>query len=266
MDQKPQAGFTSQFPLPPSHLISKYTDENIARGLAPAPPQVIQGTYSCFGEPHSNTDHQIRPLEVQGFKRLHPLVYDHRKELKKMNISVLINFLDLLDIVTTSPDSEKRAAKLKDMELLFIHLHHFINEYRPHQARETLRVLLQQQAAERSATAQRFLELLKGLADQYLSSSRWYANPLFVEQVLSSAEYDRYVEDLCRDPADNTVVQIPPRVEDAVSSAGRGGPAKRPATGSDDRAAKASCGESRALVSENADELDSLVAQLVENP
>ena len=55
----------------------------------------------------------------------------------QLNQSILVNFLDLLDILIRAPDSPKRQEKIDDMNLLFIHMHHLTNEFRPHQARET---------------------------------------------------------------------------------------------------------------------------------
>lgn len=47
------------------------------------------------------------------------------------------------------------------MTLLFIHMHHLINEFRPHQARETLRVMMQMQRRQRLETAERFQKHLE---------------------------------------------------------------------------------------------------------
>lgn len=111
-------------------------------------------------------DQIIRPLESQpGLRRLHPQNYDPKRELKKFNHSILVNFLDLLDILIKCPDNRKsgddltirkRNEKIDDLTLLFIHIHHLINEFRPHQARETLRVLLEIQQRQRLETAERF--------------------------------------------------------------------------------------------------------------
>ena len=57
--------------------------------------------------------------------------------LFQLNQSILANFLDLLDILIRAPDSPKREEKIEDLNLLFIHMHHLTNEFRPHQARET---------------------------------------------------------------------------------------------------------------------------------
>ena len=58
---------------------------------------------------------------------------DRKKELRKLNHSILVNFLDLIDILIKCPESPKRDEKIEDTNLLFIHMHHLINEFRPHQ-------------------------------------------------------------------------------------------------------------------------------------
>ncbi|KAG0344101.1 Mediator of RNA polymerase II transcription subunit 7, partial [Podila minutissima] len=37
------------------------------------------------------------------------------------------------------------AAKVDQIRLIFINMHHILNEYRPHQARETMRLMMQEQ-------------------------------------------------------------------------------------------------------------------------
>lgn len=126
-----------------------------------------------FGQPFNADDAIIRPLESQGFRRLYPQNYDHKKELRKLNHSILVNFLDLIDIIIKSPDSPKRTEKLEDLNLLFIHMHHLINEFRPHQARETLRVMMEKQKSERQEIRERFtkhLEKVKELIQGSLHS------------------------------------------------------------------------------------------------
>ena len=78
-----------------------------------------------------------------------------------MNHSVLVNFLDLIDILIKTPESPKRDEKIEDINLLFIHMHHLINEFRPHQARETLRVMLMVQKRKRTQFTGKFKEQLE---------------------------------------------------------------------------------------------------------
>jgi len=69
--------------------------------------------------------------------------------LKKINASILVNFLDLLDVLIKCPDTSKREEKCADIAMLFIQMHHLINELRPHQARETIRVTLHNQKRQK---------------------------------------------------------------------------------------------------------------------
>ena len=78
-----------------------------------------------------------------------------------MNHSVLVNFLDMIDILIKTPESPKRDEKIEDINLLFIHMHHLINEFRPHQARETLRVMLMVQKRKRTQFTGKFKEQLE---------------------------------------------------------------------------------------------------------
>lgn len=82
-----------------------------------------------------------------------------------MNHSLLANFLDLLDILVKAPDSEKRIEKIEDIKLLFINMHHLINEYRQHQARETIRVMMAVQKKQRIEIAERFQRQLEKVTD-----------------------------------------------------------------------------------------------------
>jgi len=122
----PEAIQVSSLPLPPVQYINLYTDENVRRGRAPRPPPPIHDTYSMFSNMFNADDTIIRPLEAQGIKRLYPQHFDRRRELKKLNHSLLVNFLDLIDLLVQCPDSPRRAEKvgcisnLKKKKLLFL--------------------------------------------------------------------------------------------------------------------------------------------------
>ncbi|XP_012229539.1 mediator of RNA polymerase II transcription subunit 7 [Linepithema humile] len=157
----PEAIQVSSLPLPPVQYINSYSDENVRRGRAPRPPLPIHESYMMFGNAFNADDTIIRSLELQGIKRLYPQHFDRRRELKKLNHSLLVNFLDLIDLLVQCPDSPRRAEKVEDLSLLFIHIHHLLNEFRPHQARETLRVMMELQRRQRLETALRFQKHLE---------------------------------------------------------------------------------------------------------
>ncbi|VDM17273.1 unnamed protein product [Hydatigera taeniaeformis] len=141
----------SLFPIPPWELINKYTDNAVSLGTAPLPPQILPSTsYQTFGIQYSTDDPILRPLESFGFRRIYPQTCSRKAELKKLNFSILANYLDLLDIVTRDPSSLKRREKLDHIGQLFINMHHLLNEYRPHQARDLLREMLTYQVLQSS--------------------------------------------------------------------------------------------------------------------
>uniref|UniRef100_A0A1I8HWI3 Mediator of RNA polymerase II transcription subunit 7 n=2 Tax=Macrostomum lignano TaxID=282301 RepID=A0A1I8HWI3_9PLAT len=150
----------SAFPLPPMQYVNCYTDERVHSGTAPPPPRPLDSSYAMFGMPCTKEDAVIHSLESQGIRRLYPALYDHKRELKKLNFSILANYLDLMDIVVKCPDSQERLQKLEHMKTLFINVHHLINEYRPLQARDTLIEMLSLQSSvthQSVDTASRYL-------------------------------------------------------------------------------------------------------------
>ncbi|KAJ8984596.1 hypothetical protein NQ317_006058 [Molorchus minor] len=174
----------SSLPLPPMQYVNQYTDDQIRRGRAPKPPPPIQDTYHMFGNAFNTEESIIRPLESQGIKRLYPLHFDRRRELKKLNQSLLANFLDLLDLLVNCPDSPRRAEKVEDLSLLFIHIHHLLNEFRPHQARETLRVMMELQKRQRIETANRFQKHLDKVMDILQQAIQNLPEPMEIDSKL----------------------------------------------------------------------------------
>lgn len=56
--------------------------------------------------------------------------------LKRLAKSVLLNFLELIGAASINP--EGILDKAADIQTILFNMHHGINEYRPHQARESL--------------------------------------------------------------------------------------------------------------------------------
>jgi mediator of RNA polymerase II transcription subunit 7 len=63
---------------------------------------------------------------------------DRQRYLFRFLRSILIAYIELLGIVAVNPTSEHKDNKLKDILTMVTNMHALINEYRPHQARETL--------------------------------------------------------------------------------------------------------------------------------
>lgn len=96
--------------------------------------------------------------------------HDHALELKRLVKSLLVNFLELVGTLGSNPSHA--ADKVEDLRTLLINTHHALNEYRPHQARESAAELMQdhldrirgETAAVRSQV-ENTRKVLRGLAD-----------------------------------------------------------------------------------------------------
>lgn len=152
-----------------------------------------------FGLAMTCEDRIIRSLGEQGIRRLYQRDYDHKKELKKMNHSVLVNFLDLLDVLVKCPDTARREEKCQNISMLFIQMHHLINELRPHQARETIRISLLLQRRARIATADRVNQHIENVTESICS--RLNEIPADLLQTKQPIEQDvQRLRELCLPP------------------------------------------------------------------
>lgn len=181
------------YPLPPLQYINSIDPDNLPQ----PPPPITDGVYYMFGQKISLDDAIIAPLEAHGTKRLYPRTeYDHKKELKKINASILVNFLDLVDVLVKCPDTDKRIEKCNDLATLFINFHHLINELRPHQARETLRVWLTAQRRTREEITKKLnaeMDKMTKVLDKYMEYEA--ANKLANQQQQANQPVDLIMKD-----------------------------------------------------------------------
>ncbi|GAP89433.1 putative mediator of RNA polymerase ii transcription subunit 7 protein [Rosellinia necatrix] len=120
------------------------------RNLQP-PPEPEDGTWRVFGDRYFLKD-ELPQLDDQQIRRLFPNPeerdqdgkhFDRATILKRLAKSLLLNFLELTGLLANNP--EVAEEKITDIRDLFINFHHLINEYRPHQARESLISMMQSQ-------------------------------------------------------------------------------------------------------------------------
>ncbi|CAJ2504910.1 Uu.00g123040.m01.CDS01 [Anthostomella pinea] len=132
---------------------SKVRIENLPRELrCLQPPQEPEdGEWRVFGNKYTLVD-ELPKLEDMGIQRLFPNPeerdqdgkhFDRATILKRSAKSLLLNFLELTGLLATNPEAAEE--KITDIRDILINFHHLINEYRPHQARESLISMMQAQ-------------------------------------------------------------------------------------------------------------------------
>ncbi|KAF2998491.1 Mediator of RNA polymerase II transcription subunit 7 [Curvularia kusanoi] len=76
---------------------------------------------------------------------------DRQQYLNRFNRSILLEYISLLGVLTLDPKSDHKDRKLKHILTLVCNMHALINEYRPHQARETLIGIMEEQVRRKKA-------------------------------------------------------------------------------------------------------------------
>jgi mediator of RNA polymerase II transcription subunit 7 len=74
---------------------------------------------------------------------------DRQNYLFRFLRSILLSYISLLGVVAANPTSEQKEQKLKDIMTLVANMHALINEYRPHQARQTLIAKMEEQVRKK---------------------------------------------------------------------------------------------------------------------
>ncbi len=125
---QPTSQLSSTYPSAPMEYVNMFTNENVKQGKVPPPPPIIKDSYMSFGKLIDPNDVLIRSLDSQGIECLYTLengsdqsaqmasstgskllnpinTNNHKRELKKLNHSILIAYLDLLEILVKAPNT-----------------------------------------------------------------------------------------------------------------------------------------------------------------
>jgi mediator of RNA polymerase II transcription subunit 7 len=66
-----------------------------------------------------------------GVTQLYSNDSDRTIELRTLSKSALLNYLELVGIMGVDPAGW--TEKIEDIRIIFVNMHHLLNEYRPHQ-------------------------------------------------------------------------------------------------------------------------------------
>lgn len=200
---QPHPSTVSAFPQPPEYA-KQYTDENIGKKTV-LPPPPVPNEFTVFGEKYNFDEEVVRTLQSQKLQQLYSSTANWRDELKKLNRSAVAAFLDLLDILIRCPSHPERHEKLQNLRLLFINMHHLINEYRPIQARDTIQTIMKAQIESINEVTNRlrdFLDAGRRLLNECYDEMRCFTDTVEVNPTLmadtGAGRFDEVGENLRR--------------------------------------------------------------------
>lgn len=116
------------------------------------PPPMPKDQYRAFGSIWQVKD-RLPDLEASGLTQLYKKPdekndtntdYQYKiQELRRLLKSLLLNYLELVGLLSVNP--ELFPTKVDHIRTILVNIHHLLNEYRPHQSRESLIMLLEGQ-------------------------------------------------------------------------------------------------------------------------
>jgi len=140
-----EAGTTSE---DSNHAINRQSLPHELRNLVPPDPPA-DGRFKSFGVQH-DLNEPTQSLSAAGIQQLYPdppkdteIQPDPTPHMLTITRSILLNFLELVGILSVNPT--QYGDKIEHLQTLFYNVHDMINQYRPHQARESLILMMEEQ-------------------------------------------------------------------------------------------------------------------------
>ncbi|KAG0792273.1 hypothetical protein G6F62_006488 [Rhizopus arrhizus] len=140
----------SAWPDPPNYY-KRYTDENLR--LLKEAKETQEFPMDPITSP-SIPEFYIQSLEPPAAPASEYTVFDQKWQIEDQLPT--LNELGLLDTLVKDP--EEFGKYIENISTTFINMHHILNAYRPHQARETLRLLMEDQIAKKRQQTQEIRE------------------------------------------------------------------------------------------------------------
>uniref|UniRef100_A0A7E4VJG4 Mediator of RNA polymerase II transcription subunit 7 n=1 Tax=Panagrellus redivivus TaxID=6233 RepID=A0A7E4VJG4_PANRE len=130
------------YPNPP--IFAKYyTERAVARKRCPPPPPIPK-KFVIFGEQYDLEEPIMKSLpemgQVQVFQTSEKMP-QIKAELKRLNSSIMTMFVDLMQLITNNTGTKHCHEAFQNLRVLFINMHHLINECRISQGYASLVVM-----------------------------------------------------------------------------------------------------------------------------
>lgn len=137
------------------------------------PPMPKSKQYRAFGSVWQVKD-QLPDLESMGLTQLYKKQQDDNsgstdyqykiQELRKLLKSLLLNYLELVGVLSINP--ELYEQKVENIKTILVNIHHLLNAYRPHQSRESLIMLLEGQLEYKRGEIEHIKEVCQQVRDK----------------------------------------------------------------------------------------------------
>lgn len=137
------------------------------------PPPMPKDQYRAFGSIWQVKD-RLPDLEASGLPQLYKKPDENNgggpdyqckiQELRRLLKSLLLNYLELVGILSINP--ELFPPKVDHIRIILVNIHHLLNEYRPHQSRESLIMLLEEQLEYKKREIQHINNICQDVRDK----------------------------------------------------------------------------------------------------
>ncbi|KAL1305557.1 hypothetical protein AAFC00_007164 [Neodothiora populina] len=114
--------------------------------VPPEPP--ADGRYRSFGADYDLAQ-PSQSLDAAGIQQLYPAEaaeseqFDPTVHLVTLTRAVMCKFLEMVGVLSVNPTQAPECTE--DLQTIFFNIHDLINRYRPHQARESLILMMEEQ-------------------------------------------------------------------------------------------------------------------------
>ncbi|TPX58827.1 hypothetical protein SpCBS45565_g07894 [Spizellomyces sp. 'palustris'] len=156
------------------------------------PPVPLEGPYQAFGATY-NIDDSLKSLSEDGVKQLYPDgPIDWKSVMKNLVRTLILNLTELAQVMAARGPLQS-GYKLEQIDQIMANSHHLINQYRSHQVRDTLRLMLEKQINRRRQMAQEIKRCCNEMREELQQAKNEVLNPNSGDAMTVDGEEDNHM-------------------------------------------------------------------------